>query len=581
MASNFANKGAERQLAAVDLAEPSEDAGILRPTSFTIADFLLLPITVQGQPIVLAGAKYLSRSIRWIHVTELTDNEGLLQGGELILSTGMALPQLAAEASRYIAGLADQGAVGLVIELGHRFDALPDSLVQACRTHRLTLIALQREVPFVKITEAAHTLILNGQQDLLRLTAATHEKFTELSLTDAPVGDIVVAASALAGGQVVFANRMNQVIALCARGESTDELITRWRRHESSLNRLFSTTIDDGRGIVTVPIDVRGQQRGRLALFVSGTPNSSQVMVAERAAAALTIRLLMEGDEALISNATHTALSDIMGGRYDTPAGMHARTSALGHPTKQRHMLPVVLVTRGQPIAEIVEQALHDVRTDALAGGIGQNQWGVMLLLNSSRFEPSMDAFVTRVRELCMRDGLPRPTVAVGSVVVKLSDVRRSFAEAVEVVLAAAAAEAHLDAPKAYYRISDVRLRGLLFTLREDPHLQAFVERTLGPLLSHDAQHGGDYVLTVASFLKLRGNKSLTATAMGMSRQTLYERLNRIQHLLRVDLDDPETSTSVYAAIMMLSALQYSNEPTQKPRTGFTLDTLSAANRLA
>jgi purine catabolism regulator len=76
----------------------------------------------------------------------------------------------------------------------------------------------------------------------------------------------------------------------------------------------------------------------------------------------------------------------------------------------------------------------------------------------------------------------------------------------------------------------------------------------LGPLFLRDAMDGGDRVRTLGAYLRYQRNKSLTAQELGVSRPTLYERLARIQRLLRVDLDDPEWSTSLYAAIMVVEA---------------------------
>ena len=72
-----------------------------------------------------------------------------------------------------------------------------------------------------------------------------------------------------------------------------------------------------------------------------------------------------------------------------------------------------------------------------------------------------------------------------------LRDVRAAFREAREV--ADVATGQPRPAPggrRPYYRLPDLRLRGLLHLLREDARLRAFADRELGPLLSYDAEHG-------------------------------------------------------------------------------------------
>lgn len=522
-------------------------------SSFTIEDFLAMPVTQQGAPVVLAGKQQLDRRVRWLHVIELVDTQGLLQGGELILATGIAFPQVPEKITQYVDALADQGIAGLAIELGRRFATVPPAMIRACNRRHLPLIAFRREVPFVKVTEAAHSIILMGQRRLLQVTAAAHERFTELTSAEAPMEDLVTAAAELAGGQVVFANLMHQVLALHAPGGTTEDLLNRWNRKAFTLTRAFGTQVDDADHTVVTPVEVRGRQRGRLVLFATGPPDRAQITVVERAAAALGMRLLLEDDDVVVANAHRTVLEGIISGRSGSVEAMHARAAALGRPTRGRHYLPVVVVSAGRDLRWVVNRALDDARLDGLAAQMGPDRWGALLLLKNEQFEPALATFAACVRELCRGVGIERPVVARGGLVSALADVRQSFAEAVDVALASRAAGTPRNR-KDIYSIEDVKLRGLLYTLRNDSRLQAFVERMLGPLLHRDTLDGGDWVRTLGVYLRFQGNKSLTAQELGVSRPTLYERLGRIQRLLRVDLDDPEWSTSLYAAIMVVEA---------------------------
>lgn len=534
-----------------DVPADSDDLSGL--SSFTIEDFLAMPVTQQGAPVVVAGKQHLERRVRWLHVIELVDTQGLLQGGELILATGIAFPQSPEEIAQYVDALADQGIAGLAIELGRRFASVPPAMVRACNRRHLPLIAFRREVPFVKVTEAAHSIILMGQRRLLQVTAAAHERFTELTSAEAPMEELVRAAAELAGGQVVFANLMHQVLALHAPDGSTEDLLNRWNRKAFTLTRSFGTQVDDADQTVVTPVEVRGRQRGRLVLFATGPPDRAQVTVIERAAAALGMRLLLEDDDVVVANAHRTVLEGIISGRSGSVEAMHARAAALGRPTRGRHYLPVVVVSAGRDLRWVVNRALDEARLDGLAAQMGPDRWGVLLLLKNEQFEPALATFAASVRELCRGAGMERPVVARGGLVSALADVRHSFSEAVDVALASRAAGTPRN-QKDIYSIEDVKLRGLLYTLRNDARLQAFVERMLGPLLHRDTLDGGDWVRTLGVYLRFQGNKSLTAQELGVSRPTLYERLGRIQRLLRVDLDDPEWSTSLYAAIMVVEA---------------------------
>ncbi|SHG97599.1 Sugar diacid utilization regulator [Jatrophihabitans endophyticus] len=127
----------------------------------TLREVLDLRPLRDGEPIVRAGRSRLDAPVRWVHVSEIGDIGNLLEGGELILSTGVALPESAAALARFVTDLAGAGVCGIVVELGRRFHrSLPAALVDAAHRAELPLVELHRETPFVAVTQAVHTLIL-------------------------------------------------------------------------------------------------------------------------------------------------------------------------------------------------------------------------------------------------------------------------------------------------------------------------------------------------------------------------------------------------------------------------------------
>ena len=83
----------------------------------TVADVLTLPVIRQGMATVVAGAGGLDRRVRWVHIAEIADIAPLLGGGELVLTTGIALPDDPEALTKYVAELAAVGVVGVVVEL--------------------------------------------------------------------------------------------------------------------------------------------------------------------------------------------------------------------------------------------------------------------------------------------------------------------------------------------------------------------------------------------------------------------------------------------------------------------------------
>lgn len=104
---------------------PSRTRARARTRSLSVREVLELPVLAEGLPRVLAGASRLDRAVRWVHVTELLNPADFLEGGELLLTTGMPYPEDASRLSGYVDQLADVGAAGLVVELGYRYRRVP------------------------------------------------------------------------------------------------------------------------------------------------------------------------------------------------------------------------------------------------------------------------------------------------------------------------------------------------------------------------------------------------------------------------------------------------------------------------
>ncbi|MER6219498.1 PucR family transcriptional regulator [Streptomyces sp. 900105755] len=70
--------------------------------------------------------------------------------------------------------------------------------------------------------------------------------------------------------------------------------------------------------------------------------------------------------------------------------------------------------------------------------------------------------------------------------------------------------------------------------------LAALVQHTLGPLLAWEAAHPSDLVRTLEVHLRHGCSPTRTAALLHIGRQSLYQRLERIESLLGLEIDDPD-----------------------------------------
>jgi purine catabolism regulator len=538
----------------------------------TVAEVLVLPAVRDGGPVVRAGADALDQQVRWAHAAEVADVARLLRGGELLLTTGVLLPQDDAGLAAYVEGLADAGVAGVMVEVGRRFDRLPDSMVSVADRRGLVLVELEREVRFAAITEQVHARIVDAQLAELRLSDEVHAAFTELTVEGAPPTEIVRQVARMAGRPVVLENLAHQVLAVDPGGRDLASVLDGWEDRSRAVRVPERTGFDATSGWLLTVVGARGQDWGRLVLLTDGPPSARDSMLLERGAATVALSRLVERDRESLERQSHrTLLTGLISGSVPL-AETVARSQALGVPLEGRALVAVLVRLESGPVgpaleaqerlrdfAESVSAAVRDVRAAALVGGVDDATVGVLLSLPPREdVDRALERLATALGKRATTGRAPvgadEWVMAVGSVVAAVRDLRRAFLEAAQVADAAPSGEEGGARP--YYRLPDVRLRGLLHLLRDDDRLQTFVERELGPLLAHDAQSSSDLVGVLRIYLSTGRNKSAAADAAHMSRPSFYERLHRIERVLAVDLDSVESCLSLHVALLGLDALR-------------------------
>jgi PucR family transcriptional regulator, purine catabolism regulatory protein len=531
----------------------------------SVREVLALDPVRNGAPRVVAGEDRLDRRVRWVHSSEVPDIASLLRGGELVLTTGIGLPADDAGLRAFVAELADVGVVGLFVELGRRYSgSLPRAMVAAAARRGVVLVELRRATPFVQITEAVHAMIVDAQLGELRATEEIHQRFTELSVEGAEPAEVVAQAAALAGAPVVLENLSRQVLAYDAAGDRADLLLDGWEAHSRRVAGTARaagsgrTAYDPDSGWLVTMVGARGQDWGRLLLrWPSGEPSTRLVILLERAASTLALgRLIRRDAEGLERQIHRTVLTALL--EHSRPVDeVVLRAKALGVPLERRHLIGVVVRQRGEEsdparlreVAEAVAQALRDAGLPGLVSGLDEHCVGALLALRTGSAE---DAALARFAG-ALRRLRPGVLIAAGSGVDSPREARRSLVEARQVAYAARGDTR--DAP--VFRLPDVGLAGLLHLLRDEPRLQTFVERELGPLLAYDAKHPREQLLgSLRAYLASGRNKSAAAGAAHMSRPAFYERLARIGRILGVDLDSVDACLSLHVALLALDAIR-------------------------
>ncbi|MGW2378870.1 PucR family transcriptional regulator [Streptomyces sp. NPDC001658] len=526
--------------------------------ALSVADVLALPVLAKGQPQVVTGVPQLDRPVRWVHITELTDPASFLKGGELVLTTGMPLPQDGAGVRRYVDELADVGAAALVIELVRRYHRPPDTLVDACRLRGLPLVTLAKDVNFLEVTQVVHALLLGNQAEAMRRTQRVHEAFTALTLRGAGPEDVVRAAAEMCGRTVVLENLVHQALICEPSGSTVEEALTDWEERSRATGTDGRTPARGPAGWLTAPVEYQGERWGRVVMLPARAddpaPGPEDVTVLERTAMALTVARLIHPTP-WERTAHRSALRDLVEQRHRSAEDARARCTALGLPADlDRFVAALVELRTAGEGTEPEARLFQELRTAGVSALVGELAPGRLGILLAPRPSQPWRPVVERLCALAL--GLdPRAVVTVGCEVTDLADTARSFREAARVTEATPPGQP-LPADRSFHELSDIGLPRLLYALREDTRIQEYAEQQLGRLIDHDTQHGTDLLATLRHYLDAAGNKTTAARRGGLSRETMYQRLRVVERLLDRDLESGAQRTELHVALTALDTLR-------------------------
>lgn len=133
--------------------------------TLTMQDVMADPMFERTAPTVEAGEAGMSGTVRWAYTNERYDIASFLSGGELVIIEGSALLSHMDdnEIIRYVDTLVDAGVAGLAIELVEGVRTVPPAMIAHANTRALPVIGMHRRMPFVDLCQSINTAIVKNQ----------------------------------------------------------------------------------------------------------------------------------------------------------------------------------------------------------------------------------------------------------------------------------------------------------------------------------------------------------------------------------------------------------------------------------
>ncbi len=208
----------------------------------------------------LAGPEGRDRPVRWVAVSELEDPRPYLEGGELLLTTGMRLP---ADDPRvldaYVTRLVEAGVSALGVGVGLTHPTCPPALVDAAAAHGLTLIEIPDRTAFIAVSKAVSALLGAEEYEGIRRAFEAQRDLTRAALApDGPAAVIARVAKHVGGWALLLDGAGAVAEATPAAAAEHAQALESEVRTLQGRGPLASSSLGDSSGQVSIqPIGAR------------------------------------------------------------------------------------------------------------------------------------------------------------------------------------------------------------------------------------------------------------------------------------------------------------------------------------
>ncbi len=497
---------------------------------------------------VIASENALDRPVKWVHIMEVAKVGQLLNGDELILSTGVGWHEEEEISAHFLRQLIDSRAAGLCIELGTYTKRPPERMKALAVQSDFPLILFHEEVRYVDITRDLHTFFINRHYQMMNDLDTLTNQFNRLLLSGKGLPPLL---------RLLHEKTRRQVALLPTDGEP---ILVPYSRQAPPAGGAVRTA--------RRPIHVMGRKFADLVLAADDAPGEFDLLALERCATAVaqeTMRMIhieerrRYKENAWVHEWVHGKLGAddiagyVRGLQPDAPGrSAFACVFELDRKTVAAPDFEATLIQR-----ILTARALFEQHGLLLVPAVLGHQLVFVLLHQRERAGLTQPLLQTleRLRKTdkpgshALFGGL----AGIGPSVATLAELPRSYEAACETI----AIQRTIGALRRPL-YTELHVYRIIAGMEKTGQLPAFIDDYLGPILRCERGKSVQLLKTLKVYLQFSGAKQETANALYIVRQTLYHRLNKIGELIGGDFMAPEKRLMLELA---LYAYEYANGP--------------------
>lgn len=517
---------------------------------------------------VVAGRGGLNKPIQWVHVVDIPEVTEWVREGVLLFTTAFGLKDRPELQSTLIPDLVQVGVVGIVVAVGHYFHDIPKVMIRQADELDFPLLTLPWEVPFIQVMRAISEHIVQERYALMQQSLEVHNALTQVVLSGADLNDLARKLADLVRCPVTIEDPTFRVLAHATYGEidqAREESILRLQgpptlmaelarqglltQIQQSLHPVYLPPLPE-QGMtferIVAPIIAGGERLGYVWLIAHNKlTGEMDIVTIEHAAtvAALILlreRAVYETEQRLKS----TLLDELLHSSNPIHADLAERIRSLGLGSKQQVLIIRPREPHSNSLLNLSRLVMEQLHLAGRRGVVVERNQDLAVLLDSDRTEQGL-----QLANAAWSAGGQRGyalSIGVGRSTENLTRLAESYEQALE-----ALDTAMIFQPKEG-GVTSFDALGVLYWLRhlpDDVRAKNPYHQAIRLLAEHDADHTTRLVSTLETYLDVGSNAQQAAERLYLHRNTLAQRLAKIESLTDLNLHDPNVLLNLNIAL--------------------------------
>ena len=492
--------------------------------SLTIDDIVENPSL---RTIFLAGQVGGQRKVDWAHNTEVEEPWNWLSAGELLLTLGRNFPATSAEQIDFIKNLSDAGLAGLDLAAGWFAPPLTPEAAKFADEIGFPIIQTAYEIPFVLIARsvAEETSRTKQQTKILKM----YESFRQTSLQRKPEEEQLFALSKHLGAELAILNTKTFRTILPFDFKFPEEIINQIKsaRSKSPLPAVFRIKTSDKNYLL---VSMGNEDQG--LLVKANTTDIDLVMLQHTASVVSFIAEKYLASLGALTTSGRRLLSQLL----DNLVDRELAKERLAQFNLEQGPWRVACPTSSN---QVDLNFVHTILTKNNIPGIATMGSQGLIVLTLAEYKWSENL-------LDLISG-PQSKVGISSEINSLSRLADGAREA---------NWARESTKASNIRISIYGETDSLFLPRTVSGAKSAVETILGPLIEYDKVHGSELIRSLEIFFKSNLSWQIASTELGVHRQTLNYRMQRVAELTNRNVNNLPDLTELHLAIQAKEMLE-------------------------